>query len=217
MTISKKEKATIVAAYLAKLFPTAGCELNYRQDYELVIAVMLSAQTTDASVNRVTAILFNHYPTLASLALAPILSIEQDIRSIGLYRHKAENVHLIAQQLLNEFQGIVPASKEQLMRLPGVGNKTANVVRAELFHLPEFAVDTHVARVSRRLGLTSVKDNVDQIEKKLRKLYSPEDYIQLHHRFIHFGRYFCKAQKPHCYECQLVDICLEKNKNYQSE
>lgn len=217
MTINKKARAARVADYLAKLFPAAGCELDYRQDYELVIAVMLSAQTTDASVNRVTASLFNHYPTLASLASASILSIEQDIRSIGLYHHKAENVHLIAQQLLDEFQGVVPASKERLMRLPGVGNKTANVVRAELFHLPEFAVDTHVARVSRRLGLVDIKDNVEQIEKKLRKLYSPDDYIRLHHRFIHFGRYFCKAQKPHCYECQLADICLEKKKNYQSE
>lgn len=196
-----------ILSYFDEMYPDAGCELVYHKDYELVIAVMLSAQTTDKSVNRVTATLFSHFPTLLALSLAPIEDIEKDIHSIGLYKHKAANIHQIAVQLLDEFSGIVPSDKQALLRLPGVGTKTANVIRAELFHIPEIAVDTHVARVSKRLGFAAPDDNVTVVEAKLKKALPKERYIKTHHQMIHFGRYFCKAAKPSCGQCHLREIC----------
>lgn len=201
-----------IFAFFDELFPNAGCELNYHKDYELVLAVMLSAQTTDKSVNQVTALLFSHFPSLESLANAPILAIEKDIHSIGLFKHKAANVKAIAQKLISDFSGIVPSDKEALLTLPGVGTKTANVIRAELFKIPEIAVDTHVERVSKRLGFASTKDNVAMVEAKLRKAVPVSRYIKTHHQMIHFGRYFCKAAKPNCRECHLREYCKEKGR-----
>lgn len=201
-----------ILAFLDELFPHAGCELIYHHDYELVIAVMLSAQTTDRSVNKVTEVLFSRYPTLEALAHAPLEDIENCIRTIGMYRQKAKHVHLIAQDILERYQGKVPQDKDALMSLSGVGNKTANVVRAELFSIPEIAVDTHVNRVSKRLGIAKETDTVLEVEKKLQKALPKERYILTHHQMIHFGRYFCKAMHPHCQECQLVDLCSYSNK-----
>lgn len=200
--------------YLDELFPNAGCELNYLKDYELVIAVMLSAQTTDVAVNKVTAVLFSKYPSLEALHLAPLEAIEDTIKTIGLYKTKAKHLKEIVEQLLTRFDGLVPQDKDLLVSLPGVGNKTANVVRAELFHLPEIAVDTHVSRIAKRLGFARPTDRVDVIEKKLRKALEVERYIKTHHQMIHFGRYFCKAKQPQCRDCRLVDICKEKHKNF---
>lgn len=200
--------------YLDELFPNAGCELNYLKDYELVIAVMLSAQTTDVAVNKVTAVLFSKYPSLEALHLAPLEAIEDTIKTIGLYKTKAKHLKEIVEQLLTRFDGVVPQDKDLLVSLPGVGNKTANVVRAELFHLPEIAVDTHVSRIAKRLGFARPTDRVDVIEKKLRKALEVERYIKAHHQMIHFGRYFCKAKQPQCQDCRLVDICKEKHKNF---
>lgn len=200
--------------YLDELFPNAGCELNYLKDYELVIAVMLSAQTTDVAVNKVTAVLFSKYPSLEALHLAPLEAIEDTIKTIGLYKTKAKHLKEIVEQLLTRFDGLVPQDKDLLVSLPGVGNKTANVVRAELFHLPEIAVDTHVSRIAKRLGFARPTDRVDVIEKKLRKALEVERYIKAHHQMIHFGRYFCKAKQPQCQDCRLVDICKEKHKNF---
>ena len=171
MTTMNTKAQNAIFAFFDELFPDAGCELNYHKDYELVLAVMLSAQTTDKSVNYVTANLFSHFPNLESLANAPISAIENDIHSIGLYKHKAANVKGIAQKLISDFSGIVPSQKEALLTLPGVGNKTANVIRAELFKIPEIAVDTHVERVSKRLGFASKKDSVAVVEAKLRKMW----------------------------------------------
>lgn len=199
--------------YLDELFPNAGCELNYRKDYELLIAVMLSAQTTDAAVNKVTAVLFSKYPSLEALHLAPLTAIEDTIKTIGLYKTKAKHLKQIVEKLLTRFDGVVPQDKDLLVSLPGVGNKTANVVRAELFHLPEIAVDTHVSRIAKRLGFARPTDRVDVIEKKLRKALDVDRYIKAHHQMIHFGRYFCKAKQPQCRDCRLVDICKEKHKN----
>jgi len=206
-----KAKSAIFA-FFDELFPNAGCELNYSKDYEIVLAVMLSAQTTDKSVNQVTALLFSHFPSLESLAKAPISAIEQDIHSIGLYKHKAANVQGIARKLLSDFSGIVPSEKEALLMLPGVGTKTANVIRAELFKIPEIAVDTHVERVSKRLGFALKKDKVAVVEAKLRKAVPVSRYIKTHHQMIHFGRYFCKAVKPNCKECHLREYCNEKGR-----
>lgn len=212
MTTMNTKDQSAIFAFFDELFPDAGCELNYQKDYELVLAVMLSAQTTDKSVNQVTAVLFSHFPSLEALANAPITAIENDIHSIGLYKHKAANVKSITQKLLTDFSGIVPSEKEALLTLLGVGNKTANVIRAELFKIPEIAVDTHVERVSKRLGFASRKDNVAAIEAKLRKAVPVSRYIKTHHQMIHFGRYFCKAVKPNCRECHLRDYCNEKGR-----
>ncbi len=196
-----------ILSFFDKLFPDAGCELVYHQDYELLIAVMLSAQTTDKRVNMVTEVLFSRYPTLETLSLAKLNDIEDIIKTIGMYRQKAKHVLEIANELLVRFNGRVPSLKEELISLPGVGNKTANVVRAELFKIPEIAVDTHVHRVSKRLYLASENDDVLEVERKLQKILPRERYIKTHHQMIHFGRYFCKAMSPNCSICELQDIC----------
>ncbi|MFA5236197.1 MAG: endonuclease III [Bacilli bacterium] len=199
--------------YFDEILPEAACELLYRKPYELLFAVMLSAQTSDASVNRITPRLWTRFPTLESLASADRAEVESIIRSIGLFRHKAKNLILAAQMLLKNHQGRVPSDKKALMGLPGVGVKTAAVVRAELFQIPEIAVDTHVERIAKRLGFAQVKDGVTTVERKLRKILPPERYIKTHHQMIHFGRYHCPARGMRCYECPLVDVCREKSKN----
>lgn len=211
--MNKQERIKLILQYFEELFPHAGCELIYQKDYELVIAVMLSAQTTDESVNRVTEKLFFDYPTLVALDAAPLSEIENAIRTIGLFRNKAKNIKGITKKLLENFSGVVPADKNQLMTLPGVGNKSANVIRAEIFHIPEIPVDTHVHRVSKRLNLVKMDDDVFVTEKKLRGLIPKDLYIKSHHQFIHFGRYFCKARAPQCAQCHLRSICKEPNKN----
>ena len=204
MKSNNKER---ILSFFDELFPNASCELVYHKDYELLIAVMLSAQTTDASVNKVTPILFSKFPTLEDIANASIEELEECIKTIGMYRQKAKHLKSIAFDLVNKHGGKVPSSKEELTSLSGVGNKTANVVRAELFNIPEIAVDTHVHRVSRRLYLASINDDVNDVEKKLRKILPKDRYIKTHHQMIHFGRYFCKAINPNCKECRLQDIC----------
>lgn len=201
-----------ITEFFDELFPHAGCELVYHHDYELVIAVMLSAQTTDKSVNRVTSILFSKYPTLDALAAAKIEDITDIIHTIGMYQRKAQNVKQIAIDLLTRFNGVVPQEKEALMSLSGVGNKTANVIRAELFQIPEFAVDTHVERIAKRLGLAKKEDSVIVVEKKLKQVFPRERYILTHHQMIHFGRYFCKAKGPNCSQCKIKGFCNYKTK-----
>ena len=202
-----------ILRFLDEHYPSVGCELLYQKDYELLIAVVLSAQTTDAAVNKVTRVLFSHFPSLQSLAQAPLRAIEQDIQSIGLFRSKARHVQSIARDLLLKYEGKVPSDKAMLTALSGVGVKTANVVRAELFHIPEIAVDTHVHRLSFRLGFRRKNDDVMVTEKKLRKALDPSRYILFHHQLIHFGRYRCTAKKPACEGCALISICKEPNKN----
>jgi len=202
-----KQTLDAIFSFFDKLFPNASCELNYTSDYTLLIAVILSAQTTDKSVNLVTPEFFRTFPTIESIADADISEIENHIRSIGLYRTKALNIQTCCRQIIDRFEGKVPSDKEALMSLPGVGAKTANVVRAELFHIPEIAVDTHVARISKRLYFAKPNDSVEIIEKKLRGVIPEERYIKTHHQMIHFGRYFCKAMKPNCSQCHLRAYC----------
>lgn len=211
--MTNNQKAELIVNYFNEILPSASCELDYITDYGLLISVVLSAQTTDKSVNKVTSILFSKYPTLEDLSKADIKDIESCIKQIGLYHAKAKNIKLIANDLVNKFNGKVPNNKQDLMSLPGVGNKTANVVLCELFHQNEFPVDTHVHRLAKRLKIAKEEDNVEITEKKLRKFFNGYGYILLHHQFIHFGRYTCLARSPHCENCKLSLICREFNKN----
>ncbi len=211
------EQLTRILTYFDEILPEVGCELDYRKPHELLIAVILSAQTTDASVNKVTPALFKAYPTINELADAPLEAIEQLIKSIGLYKHKTKHIHGVAQALLERHEGQVPSEKDALLALPGVGIKTANVARAELFHIPEIAVDTHVTRISKRLGFAKMNDEVKTIERKLRRALPIERYIKTHHQMIHFGRYYCPARGMSCATCKIADLCFEKNKNYREK
>ncbi len=211
------EKIQIISDYLDELYPNPRCELNYTKDYELLLAVMLSAQTTDKRVNQVTSVLFQKYPTLQALEQADIKEIEQIIKPIGTYTKKAKNVHEIATHLLKEQNGIVPNDREYLETLPGVGRKTTNVVLSNLYDAKCIAVDTHVARVSVRLGLARKNDDVRTIENKLTKKFPKESLGRLHHQLVLFGRYHCKARNPECESCKLYDICKSKDKKKVSE
>lgn len=202
-----------IVNYLDELFPHPRCELNYRKDYELLIAVMLSAQTTDKRVNMVTKELFSKYPNLEALSKASIEDIINIIRPIGTFNKKASNVILISQSLLQNYNGVVPNNRDYLESLPGVGRKTTNVVLANLFNESCIAVDTHVARVSKRLKLASPNDDVLKIEKNLNQKFSKDNLGRLHHQLVLFGRYYCKASKPLCDECKLKDICTLTSKN----
>ena len=199
-----------IVDYLNELLPNVGCELLYRKDYELLIAVVLSAQTTDKSVNAVTPKLWERYPSIEALANADLKDVEEIIHSIGLYKNKAKNIILIAKELVGKYDGKVPYEKEILINLPGVGNKTASVTRLELFKEEEFPVDTHVARISKRLHLAKQNDDVLVIEKKLKKAFPSSIWGKLHHQFIHFGRYYCLARSPKCENCKISDICNKK-------
>ena len=196
----------IVLDYLNKLFPQAKCELNYEKDYELLIAVVLSAQCTDKRVNMVTKELFKKYD-IYSLAEANLKDIENIIRSVGTYTRKAMYIKSIASSLVTNYEGKVPNNREYLESLPGVGRKTCNVVVSNLFDVPAIAVDTHVKRVSKRLNLVKPTDSVYQIEKKLQKFFPKSSWSLVHHQLVLFGRYKCKSQKPDCQDCQFKNYC----------
>lgn len=193
--------------YLDEMFPNPRCELNYSKDYELVLATMLSAQTTDKRVNMVTSILFTEYPNLKALSEASVDDIVEIIRPIGTFNKKASNVINIAKRLLEDYDGVVPNNREYLETLPGVGRKTTNVVLSNIFNEPCIAVDTHVSRVSIRLGLAKDVDDPFTIEKKLTKKFKKEDLCKRHHQMVLFGRYHCTARNPKCEDCKLKDIC----------
>ncbi len=211
--VTNLDKTKIIREYFDELLPSASCELNYNSDYGFLLAVMLSAQCTDKKVNIVTEKLFSKYKTLSELNDAPLEEIEEFLKPLGLFKNKAKNLKEITNDLLNKFNGVVPSSKEDLMSLKGVGNKTSNVVRIELFKIPEFPVDTHVFRVSKRLGLAAEEDDVYEVESKLKEIFSSDSWILLHHQFIHFGRYYCKAKSPSCLNCKLRGICTYSKKS----
>lgn len=196
----------------AAMFPDAHCELNHRNPLELTVAVVLSAQATDALVNKVTPALFEKYQAPQDYVNVPLEELEQDIRSIGLFRSKAKNIKKLAQSVIDNYNGEIPRSKDDLEKLAGVGRKTANVVASVAFDEPAIAVDTHVERVSKRLGICRWKDSVLQVEKTLMKKIPIEEWSVTHHRMIFFGRYHCKAQSPKCAECPLLDLCREGKK-----
>ena len=205
------KKINSILEYLDEIYPNVGCELNYEKDYELAIAVMLSAQTTDASVNRVTPALFSAYPNIESLAKADPNDIMKYINSLGLARNKSKNIQAFASKLVTDYNGKLPSDKDVLVTFPGIGNKSAGVIRAEIFKIPDLPVDTHILRISNRLQLTK-SDNPDVVDSDLKKLIEKEKWIKVHHQLIHFGRYFCTARNPKCKECQIKSCCKE-NKN----
>ena len=205
--MKQNEKINCILNYMNTLFPNAHCELEYNKDYELLIAIVLSAQTTDKRVNMVTKILFSKYPTLEELANAKIEDIENIIRPIGTFKKKSIFVKEIATRLVKEQNGIVPNNREYLETLSGVGRKTTNVFLSEYYHVPSIAVDTHVERVSKRLGLAKKTDTVKEVEESLMRKIPKENWIKTHHQFIFFGRYHCKAIAPNCSECKLKEIC----------
>lgn len=200
-------KVELVENYLDELIPKPWCELHYRREYELLIAVMLSAQTTDKRVNQVTEVLFQKYPTLESLKEADTQDLEIILRPLGSFRKKAQYVQKIAEVLVDDYEGVMPVTRDALERLPGIGRKTVSVVLSELYDLPEFAVDTHVERVSKRLFLVKCEDDVLAIERKLKRKFRRSEWGKRHKQLVLFGRYYCKAVKPSCDECKLSSIC----------
>ncbi len=195
--------------YLTELIPNPKCELNYNKDYELLIAVMLSAQTTDKRVNEVTKILFEKY-NLEDLVNSKDEDIIEIVKPLGTFNKKSKNIKLIAESLIKNYNGKVPNDRQYLESLPGVGRKTTNVVLSELYKEPFMAVDTHVARVSKRLGIAKENDDVLKIENKLMKKIPNDRIPDMHHRLVLFGRYYCKAKNPLCASCKLIDICKYK-------
>ena len=200
--------------YLDSLYPNPRCELNYSKDYELLIAVVLSAQTTDKRVNQVTKILFEKYNSLDSLYKADIDDIKEIIKPIGTFNKKSVFVKEIAKYLLDNCNGTIPNDRDILEAIPGVGRKTVNVVLSNLYDYPAIAVDTHVSRVSKRLNLAKESDDVLTIEKKLMKIFDKKNWSKLHHQLVLFGRYNCKATKPECTACKLKLICNKYKKDY---
>lgn len=208
----KKSQVLYAIDEMEKMFPDAHCELNHENPFELVIAVSLSAQCTDVLVNKVTKNLFQKYKTPNDYLSVDIEELQEDIKSIGLYRNKAKNIQKMCATLLNEFDGVVPTERDKLMKLAGVGRKTANVVMSVAFGEPAIAVDTHVERVSKRLAICRWKDSVLEVEETLMKKIPRDRWTKTHHLLIFFGRYHCKAQNPNCLECPLLSICREGKK-----
>ena len=204
-----KEKTMLAIEEMYQLFPDAHGELIHQSPFELLIAVILSAQATDVSVNKATPALFAAYPTPERLANAPVEDIMVKIKTIGLYRNKAKNIKACAQQLLTNFNGEVPQTREELMSLSGVGRKTANVVLGDAFGIPAIAVDTHVERVSKRLRICKLNANVLEVEDTLMRKIPKELWVKTHHTMIFFGRYHCLARAPKCDICPLLSMCQE--------
>lgn len=192
------------------IFPDAQCELLHETPFQLLVAVVLSAQTTDASVNKITPALFEKWPDCESMMNADLKEVEEAIHTIGLYRTKAKNIISLSYALHEQFNSEVPSTFAELQSLPGVGRKTANVVRSVAFDIPSFAVDTHVERVSKRLGLAKVEDDPLKVEEKLRRKVSRTRWNQAHHDMIFFGRYFCTARNPKCGECPFANFCKKE-------
>ncbi|WP_164668790.1 endonuclease III [Virgibacillus doumboii] len=197
---------------MKEMFPEAQCELRHANPFELVIAVLLSAQCTDVLVNKVTESLFKKYKEPEDYLAVSLEELQQDIKSIGLYRNKAKNIRKLCQMLIDDYGGEVPRTKEELMKLAGVGRKTANVVASVAFREPAIAVDTHVERVSKRLAICRWKDSVLEVEQTLMKKVPKDEWADTHHRMIFFGRYHCKARNPECPTCPLLDLCREGQK-----
>jgi endonuclease-3 len=201
------KKAEWIVETLEAMFPNAKAELDFTNNFELLVAVVLSAQTTDVAVNKVTPTLFKSYPNPNVLSNAKQEDVENHIKSIGLYRNKAKHLIGLSKKIAEEHNGIVPNTRKELEALPGVGRKTANVVLANAFNKPTIAVDTHVQRVSIRLGLAKKNSSPLQVENSLYKIFPKDTWIKLHHQLIFFGRYQCLARNPRCHNCPFFDIC----------
>lgn len=193
--------------YLDKLYPKATCELEYTKDYELLLAIVMSAQTTDKRVNEVNKVLFQKYNSLKKMSEANINDIEEIIKPIGTYKKKSIYIKEITTRLVSDNINKLPNDRQYLESLPGVGRKTANVFLSIIYDVPAIAVDTHVERVSKRLSLAKEKDTVIEVEKKLMKKFPKEKWSKIHHQLVFFGRYKCKSIKPNCNDCKLKEYC----------
>lgn len=202
-----KKDSLIFMEYLDELFPDAGPELDYSNNFELLVAVVLSAQTTDIQVNKVTKKLFTDFPTPQKLKDASFEDVSNIIKSIGLYKTKSRNIIKLSEILVSKYDGLIPNTRDDLESLPGVGRKTANVVLSNAFNIPAFAVDTHVMRVSKRFNIAEEKDTPLQVEKKLMKLFPKDKWQKLHHQLILFGRYYCTARNPKCDQIKIAYMC----------
>lgn len=206
----KKERANEIFRRLARRYPDPEPALDWSHAWELLVATVLAAQCTDERVNKVTPALFKRWPTIADMATADIHEVEEMVRSTGFFRNKAKNIVASASLIINEFGGRVPETMAELIRLPGVARKTANIVLSNAFHIHEgIAVDTHVKRLSFRLGLTKHTDPV-RIEKDLMPLFERKNWGDINHFLVYYGREVCNAQRPRCTECELADICPKK-------
>lgn len=199
-----------IFSYLDELIPNPKCELNYNNDFEFLISVVLSAQTTDKKVNNVTKELFRKYD-IKSLCDADISDLKKILMPLGMADKKSIYIKNIANTILNEYNGIIPGDYNDLIKLDGVGRKTANLVLSTLYNKPYFAVDTHVERVTKRLGLVPSDYDVIKIEKEMYKLISKERINRTHHQFVLFGRYYCKSKNPECNKCKLKNICKNES------
>lgn len=193
--------------YLDYLYPAPMCELEYNKDYELLLAIVMSAQTTDKRVNEVNKVLFNKYDTLKKISEADLKDIENIIRPIGTFKKKSIFIKEISKRLIEDNYQVVPNNRSYLEKLPGVGRKTINVFLSVLYSEPAIAVDTHVERVSKRLGIAKESDNVLKVEHELMKKIPKEKWSKVHHQLVHFGRYKCKSMVPICIDCKLHDMC----------
>lgn len=207
----------LIEDYLDELYNNPKCELNYSNEYELLINIMLSAQTTDKRVNIVTKELYSKYNSLEDLSKANIDDIKRIIFSLGNYNKKAEYIKEISNTLIDKYNGVVPKDRSSLESLPGIGRKTANVFLSELDIEPQIAVDTHVSRVSKRLYISALNDTVYKTEMKLRKAFKKEKWNKRHLQLVLFGRYKCKSVKPMCEDCKLKDICRYYKKEITHE
>ena len=211
--MTKKQKGALVVEVLKQHYPDT-CSLIAQKDYELLFATRLSAQCTDARVNLVTKVLFSQFPTLESIAQADLEELCEIVKPCGLFRTKATDLKMAANMLLTEYGGKVPDSMESLLKLPGVGRKTANLILSDLYGHPAIVADTHCIRISNRLGLVSdCGTDPYKVEMALKKVIAPEEQASLCHRFVHFGRDICTARSPKCDRCPLSDICTEYKKN----
>lgn len=204
--MTRKEKAVLAVSQLEKEYPTAHCTLEYNQPYRLLVAVRLSAQCTDARVDLTTPILFERYPSLESLANAKFIDIEEIIKPCGLYKTKAKDLIEMSRKLINEFQGKVPDNIEDLLKLPGIGRKSANLIVGDIYGKPAVVTDTHCIRLSNRIGLTS-SDIPLKVEMQLKEILPPEKSNDFCHRLVWHGRKVCTARKPKCEECCLSNLC----------
>lgn len=207
-TTDLKKHAAKIVRRLAKDYPNAECSLDHENPFQLLIATILSAQCTDERVNVVTKTLFAKYPSPEHFAEADSEELEEDIRSTGFFRNKAKSILECSRALVEEHNGVVPDTMEDLTKLAGVGRKTANVILGNCFGVPGIVVDTHVGRLARRMGLTEQKDPT-KVERELQELVRPKDQVDFCHRMIHHGRQICSARKPMCEDCGLEKICLK--------
>ena len=206
-----QEKVQAIIALLKAQYPESVCALHYRKDYELMIAVRLSAQCTDARVNLVTPALFAAYPTLEAMAAAPIDHVEELVHSCGFYKHKARDIVLACQMLISDYGGKVPGTMEELLKIPGVGRKTANLLLGDLYGVPGSVVcDTHCIRICGKLGLSKGKEP-EKVEQQLRAILPPDESSDFCHRIVLFGREICTARNPRCGDCPLAIWCNEFN------